>query len=202
MRSIRRSTAAVLAGAVVSALATVVAPAIPAQAADDCTTRTTTQAFATFGDTNDYFPVTGGTFESGDLSPFTVTGGAYVTQQNEQWRVLGSTHTRSLALPPGATLKASFCVQIGEDSIRTFTKSPGVRAAALDIKVTVATSQGSSTAYSGSSSQSGTWEPTARIPLYNVYGPDTRQYVTVLVTNTGAGTWLLDDLLVDPWKTR
>jgi hypothetical protein len=201
MRSIRLTLATAVTGTLAAALTALLGPAMPAQAYDDCTTRTTSKAFAAFGDTNEYFPVTNGTFESGSLSPFAVTGGAYIAQENESWRVLGSSHNRSVALPPGATLRADFCVQVGEDSFRAFTKSPGA-GASLKFDITVRTSLGSSTANSRSSSQSRAWEPTARVPLYNVYGPDSRQYVTVLVTNNGSGTWLLDDLLIDPWRTR
>ncbi len=68
------------------------APTSPATApvtAGGCGTRTTTQALAQFGDLNDYFPIVGGTFESGDLSHFLVSGGPFIAHENEPWRVLG-----------------------------------------------------------------------------------------------------------------
>ncbi len=199
-RIARRAAAAT--AALVGALAAVVGPAASAQAADECTARTTTKAFAAFGDTNEYFPVQGGTFESGSLSAFTVTGGASVVAENEPWRVLGSSHGRAGALPPGATLKASFCVQYGEDSMRLFVKSPATSGGSLGIKVTIATAYGSASAGTSVSTSSSVWTPTPSIPLPNVSGPDAKQYVTLQVTNNGKGTWLLDDILVDPWKTR
>ena len=194
-------TAVALTGVLAGALAVVAGPTTAAQAADECTTRTTTKAFASFGDTNDYFPIGGGTFESGELSSFTVTGGVSVAGENEPWKVLGSSHTRSAALPAGATLKATFCVQVGEDSMRLFTKSPSNAGSALSIKTTVSTAYGSASTSSSMSASSSAWSPTARIPLTNVSGPDGKQYVTLLVTNTGSGTWLVDDILVDPWRT-
>lgn len=195
-------TATALTGALVGTLAVVLGPTTAAQAADECTTRTTTKAFSAFGDTNDYFPIGGGTFESGSLSNFTVTGGVSVTGENEPWRVLGSSHGKSAALPPGATLKATFCVQIGEDSMRLFTKSPGIAGGSLSIKATVATAYGSMTATLGvGGSSSPAWNPTPSIPLKNVSGPDGKQYVTLLITNNGSGSWLVDDILVDPWRT-
>jgi hypothetical protein len=193
-------TAGALTGLLVGALAVVAGPTSAAQAADDCTTRTTTTAFSVFGDTNDYFPIGGGTFESGNLSNFTVTGGASVASENEPWKVLGGSDSRSAALPAGATLKATFCVQIGEDSMRLFTKSPGA-GGSLSIKTTVSTAYGSASTSSSMSAASSAWSPTARIPLKNVSGPDGKQYVTLLITNTGSGTWLVDDILVDPWRT-
>jgi hypothetical protein len=196
-------TAVALTGALAGALAVVVGPSTAAQAADECTARTTTKAFAAFGDNNDYFPISGGTFESGSLSAFTTTGGVSVAGENEPWKVLGSSHSRSAALPPGATLKATFCVQINEDSMRLFTKSPSNSGSGLTIKATVATAYGSAAAsISVSGSTSSAWAPTPSIPLKNVSGPDGKQYVTLLITNNGSGTWLVDDILVDPWKTR
>jgi hypothetical protein len=86
--------------------------------------------------------------------------------------------------------------------MRLFMKSPGVASGSLRIKTTVSTAYGSaltSSSYGGGLSP--TWSPTGRIPLVNVSGPDGKQYVTLTITNTGSGTWLVDDILVDPWKT-
>jgi hypothetical protein len=197
---ITRSATAVTA-ALVGALAVVLGPAASAQAADECTARTTTKAFAAFGDTNDYFPIGGGTFESGSLSNFALGGSPSIANENEPWRVLGGSNNRSVALPAGATLTATFCVQVGEDSMRLFTKSPGTPSGALNIKTTVTTAYGSALTFSSMRGVSPSWAPTGRIPLTNVSGPDGKQYVTLLITNTGSGTWLVDDILVDPWKT-
>jgi hypothetical protein len=193
----RRAFATV--AALVGALAVVVLPAASAQAADACTTRTTTQPFAAFGDTNNYFPIGGGTFESGDLSPFVLTGNPSIVQENEPWRVLGSGNSRSLALPAGASLTANFCVQLGEDSLRLFTKSPGGSGGSLSIRATVSTPSASMTSLSSLGGKPAGWAPTGRVPLINVTGG--KQYITLTVTNTGTGTWLVDDILVDPWKT-
>lgn len=198
-RLARRVTA--VAAALLGALAAVVVPTVSAQAADACTTRTTTQAFASFGDTNNYFAIGGGTFESGDLSYFGLTGGPSVVTENEPWRVLGSTHARSLALPAGATLTATFCVQVGEDSMRLFAKSPGVSGGSLTMKTTVSTAYGNALTSTTMGGAARAWTPSPRIPLVNVSGPDGKQYVTLSITNTGTGTWLVDDILVDPWKT-
>ena len=194
-------TAIALTGVLAGALAVVAGPTTAAQAADDCTARTTTKAFAAFGDTNEYFPIGGGTFETGNLSNLTLTGAVSVAGENEPWKVLGGSNSRSVALPAGATLQATFCVQVGEDSMRLFTKSPGNPGSGLTIKTTVSTAYGSASTLTGMSTPSAAWSPTARIPLKNVSGPDGKQYVTLLITNTGSGTWLVDDILVDPWRT-
>ncbi len=53
-----------------------------------------------------------------------------------------------------------------------------------------------------SAPQYAAWGLSPRIPLSNVSGQDGKQYVTLSITNTGTGTWLVDDILVDPWRTR
>ena len=131
-----------------------------------------------------------------------MTGSPWIANENEPWQVLGAPSARSVALPAGATLTATFCVQVGEDFMRLFTKSPGTSSGGLNIKTTVSTAYG--TAMTSSSLRGGmspTWAPTGRIPLVNVSGPDGKQYVNLTITNTGTGTWLVDDILVDPWKT-
>jgi hypothetical protein len=199
-RLARRATAVV--AALAGALAVTVAPAGAAQASAGCGVRITTAALALFGDTHSYFPIDGGTFESADLSPFDVVGAPSVVQENEPWQVLGPTDSRSLVLPPGATLKATFCVQLGEDSMRLFTKAPGLPGSSLTIRTTAATTYGirvtTSTTIGGSAAG---WSLSPRIPLPNVLGLDGQQYVTVSFKNTGSTPWQLDDLLVDPWRT-
>lgn len=181
------------------------APTSPATApvtAGGCGARTTTQALAQFGDLNDYFPIVGGTFESGDLSPFLVSGGPFIAPENEPWRVMGYEDKRSVALPAGATLRATFCVQIGEDSMRLFAKAPSSSSGSLNIRTTVATAYGSAYTSTTLGPQYAAWGLSPRIPLNNVSGQDGKQYVTLSITNTGTGTWLVDDILVDPWRTR
>ena len=198
-RPARRATAVVatLAGALVT-----VVPTEVARASTECGVRITTAPLVAFGDANSYFPLEGGTFESGDLSTFDLAGTPSIVQENEPWQVLDHADARSLALPPGAVLKATVCVQWGEDSMRFFAKSPGLSGSSLTVRTTVATTYGSSVTTSTmiGGSQGG-WTLGPRIPLLNLLAIDGRQYVTVSFKNTGTGTWQLDDLLVDPWRT-
>jgi hypothetical protein len=199
-RPARRATAVV--ASLAGALAVTVVPTEIARASTECGVRITTAPLVAFGDTNSYFPLEGGTFESGDLSTFDLAGTPSVVQENEPWQVLDPADARSVALPPGAVLKATFCVQWGEDSMRFFAKSPGLSGSSLTVRTTVATTYGSSVTMSTmiGGSQAG-WTLSPRIPLLNLLAIDGRQYVTVSFKNTGTGTWQLDDLLVDPWRT-
>lgn len=187
--------------------------ASPATAAVDCTPRSTTKAFAQFGDTNDYFPVTNGRFEVGslglndELSGWSQATTATIVAENEPWRILGAADQRALSLRQGAwMLSYRFCVQVGEDSARLFVKSPGVKGARLHVEATVIDSDESDSANEAvntltiDGSQPG-WMPTPRLPLPNVYDARGLQYVTLEIT-AERGDWLVDDILVDPWRTR
>src|SRR5918911_1214687 len=81
-----------LAGALIGGLgmaALPVAIAAPAHAVDACTTRTVSQPFRAWGDNNDYFAVTSGTFESGTSGWILGSGVSRVTE-NEPWKVAGA----------------------------------------------------------------------------------------------------------------
>src|SRR3954451_14553832 len=75
-----------------------------------CLTRTETNAFSTWGDTNAYFQVPNGGFESA-TTDWALTGGASVVSGNEPWKVAGSTNAKSLRIPNGATAESrTICV--------------------------------------------------------------------------------------------
>ena len=85
--------------------------------------------------------------------------------------------------------------------MRLFAKSPDVSGGSLTVKTTVSTAYGSALTSTTMGGAARAWTPSPRIPLVNVSGPDGKQYVTLSISNTGTGTWLVDDILVDPWKT-
>lgn len=168
-----------------------------------CGARTTTAAFAGFGDPNQYFEVPGAHFEFLSLNGWT-TSGASLVSGNEPWRVLGPLDSRSLRLAPGGYAQPpAVCVAAGEDSLRLFHKAPGVAGAKLTVKVT-ATSGASVavTTYTIDGASSG-WAVSNRLPLPNVIDTTGTQYLTISIAATGTpAAWQLDDVLVDPWRTR
>jgi hypothetical protein len=108
----------------------------PAQAVDACTTRTVSQPFTNWSDSNYYFPVTSGTFESGS-SGWTIGSGVGSVNENEPWIVAGD-GAHSLRIPAGSSVSTpEMCLTADEDSTRFFYKSPGSGAAlGVTIKAT------------------------------------------------------------------
>lgn len=121
-RPIRVRGAAV--AAAIAGLALVAGLAAPAQAAllstGTCDNSTLTQAFAGYGDANQYKLVPGGGFE-GSTSSWTLSGGAAVVSGG----MPGGKH--ALSVPAGATAQTPYtCVNSSYPSIRLFARNNGV----------------------------------------------------------------------------
>jgi hypothetical protein len=197
-----RVSGALIAGLGLAALP--VAVAVPAQAVDACTTRTLSQPFKAWGDSNNYFPVTSGTFESGS-SGWSLGSGVSRVAENEPWKVAGS-GANSLRIPAGISASTpEMCLTADEDSTRFFYKSPG---GGLGIQVTIkATNSISHTIATVSFTlTTGTlagWQVSPRIALPDVRGTQgTENVVITLTPQGGGGAWQIDDVFVDPSATR
>ncbi|MBJ7472271.1 MAG: hypothetical protein JHD16_13275 [Solirubrobacteraceae bacterium] len=108
-----------------STAATTPAPApvatTPPAAAPGCTPMPTTKAFSKFGDTADYYPAPGGSFESGTTAGWKFTTGAKVVTGNENIGVTKG--SKSLQLSPGATATSpAFCVDETQPTFRFASK--------------------------------------------------------------------------------
>jgi hypothetical protein len=175
----------------------------PASAGTGCETRAVLKAFAAWGDDNRYFRVPGGGFESGTSDAWSFAGGAGTTSGNEPWKVVSSADGRSARIPAGGSATSrTFCVASAEDALRWFVRRPGVRGAALHIHVRVTSGVNVATNdYDVDGSRSG-WTPTERLLLPDIRDASGRQQVSVTFTARGTGaTWLVDDVMLDPWRT-
>jgi hypothetical protein len=186
----------------VPALAALAATATEAAAPLPCGTRTAATPFTAWGDKNLYFTLPGGSFESG-LRGWTVSGGATTVAENEPWKVLSSSHSSALGLPPGAAATSpAMCIASDEDSVRFFYKSPGVSTAAL--RVTIHVVSGVNVADNQLTIDGGTagWVVSPRIMMPDIRDASGRQTVTVGFDQVnGQADWLVDDVEVDPWKS-
>jgi hypothetical protein len=179
-----------------------------ASAADPCAARTTKQAFKQWGDTNQYFSVTNGTFESGtggwQMTKATAGTPSVVTDQ-EPWKVNGTSHTKALKLPAYSTAMAPFmCVASNEEWLRFFYKDPGVGGAGLLAKVEVRNASGAVAinTYTIGASSAG-WKVGPQVYLPNLRDANGEQWISVTFTPVNnAATWYIDDVMIDPWVSR
>lgn len=171
--------------------------------------------FSAFGDLNQYWLATGGSFE-GANSWWTFSGGAAIVAGNETFFVDGRTDARSLLIPPGGSATSpSFCVTTSSPLMRFFAKG-GDGSSPLIVTEIAATTGGTgqvkklaSTAASahviGSVTGSLNWAPTAQIPLDPSIAQATGKgalYVQLSFSNPGTTAWQIDDVYVDPRKSN
>jgi hypothetical protein len=178
------------------------AVASPAQAVDACTTRTLSQPFTAWGDNNNYFLVSSGTFESG-TSGWTLPSGASRVAENEPWKVAGN-GSYSLKITSGTTLSApAMCVTSDEDSARFFYKSPATFASLLiTVKVTNSITRSPFVLNVPLTSGQAGWQLSPRVALPDLTGTQGTDVVEITLTPQTAGAWQFDDVFVDPSRTR
>jgi hypothetical protein len=169
--------------------------------AGPCEARTTSAAFARWGDHNQYFVANGGTFEGG-WSPWVTWGGAGVAPGQNSHAINGHGQ-RAMRLPSWSTaMSPTMCVFANEESLRFFYKAPASgRTMEVHIEVIGQDGYASTTSYVTSSSRR--WEVSPIIEMPNVRGADGRQWVTIYLTPLGGrGSWMVDDVMIDPWVAR
>jgi hypothetical protein len=193
------------AAAVATAAFAVGAPAANAgllvASAKNCSPKPTIKAFAGWGDSLDYQPAPGGTFEVGDEA-WSLKRASLVSE-NEPWKVHGANDKRSLKLPPGASATSPvMCVGVGEPLVRLFARNNSALLSTLTVEVTFQTSLGlKATLPFGVILPSGKWKPSPRFyMLVNLLPllPGAKTPVQFTVRSVGLGTWFVDDFYVDP----
>jgi hypothetical protein len=176
--------------------------AVPAHAVDACTTRTLSRPFTGWGDSNDYFPVTSGTFES-STTGWSIGSGVSRVAENEPWRVAGS-GSYSVRIPGGVSASTPvMCLTSAEDSTRFFYKSPGGGANLL-VSIKATNTITNSVAVLAFTITTGTltgWQVSPRISLPDVRGVQGFENVQITLTPQGSAAWQIDDVFVDPSRT-
>jgi hypothetical protein len=206
---IRRALlAAITAVAMTGAIAAPASAGILTASERDCGDETLTQPFAQFGDQANYKLVENGAFENG-TDGWMLAGGARVVSGNEPWKVGGSDHGRSLVLPAGSTaISPVSCVGLAEPTVRFFAKknrAPLLGVSTLAVSVYVKTSLGLTVPVPvGVVLGNGQWKPTP--PMLIVANllpllPGDRTPVAFQFTPV-LGDWQIDDLYVDPYRSR
>lgn len=168
-----------------------------------CPAQPLSQPFSPWGDENSYFLVPGGSFESG--TPSWSLQNAALTAGNEPFAVGSATDAQSLTINAGGSATTPFfCVDDTMSSLRLFTvqDAPG---SDLQVQALVSGSSGVSTvalADLADGSVTG-WAPTQPITgdTSSLQGGQTAQVALRFTVPGSAGSWQLDDVYVDPFRS-
>jgi hypothetical protein len=184
-----------LAAAVLAAFA--VAPT--AASAATCATGATSRTFAQFGDLGWYFLAPGGAFE-GSLT-WQRSGSVSLVTGNEPFFLTGLTHRKALRLRSGASVTTpKLCVSPELPHLRFVARASG--SGQLDVTVRLHGSNGEvidSSSGSVSPSDHAVWAPSRLVNLKSdKFAPGETGVVTV--TFASQGDWLVDDVLIDPYR--
>ncbi len=196
-------------GVVLAVLGILAGPASAATATPSPTCiPNTTEPFAAFGDTNDYFLVPGGSFESGSPG-WNLTGGAALAAGNNTAGTDPSTNVASLSLPSGSSATSPWtCVTPSSPTMRFFARNTGAATSRLNVSVLYTLPGG----FQGSF-------PVAQITGTKAWAPSPAVFffanVLAIGSPTGttnvafqfrpldaSGQWRIDDVYVDPFKHR
>jgi hypothetical protein len=196
-----------LALAALAATALMLASPTGAGTAASCEARATSQPFAAWGDTMQYYLAPGGDFERPPA--WTLAGGAKVVAGNEPFLVTSAADAHSLLLPAGSSARTpSFCVDADEPSMRFFVRNTGSVLATLAVEARVSTTLLGTTVRTtlplgvvlGTAQ---TWQPSLpvvfELSANQLLGGKTT--VDFRFTPLG-GSWQIDDVYVDPFKDR
>jgi hypothetical protein len=177
----------------------VIGASTSASAATACPSRSMSKKFAQWGDDNLYFTAPQATFE-GSVGQWARSGGAGVVNDQAPWRINGSKHSKAMQLQPGASITLrSFCVAANEETLRFFYKSPG--SGQLSVRMEVRTEQGTAISTWGFGTSAQGWGVSPIIKLPSLRDSNGDQWITLTFSSSG-GTWLVDDVMIDPWIAR
>ena len=195
----------IAATAAIAASSIAAVPSAGASWEQPCEARKLSKAFSQWGDTNDYFLVTGGSFETFSVVSWSLSSGAFPRLgEQSPWKVNGANDRMGLRIPFGGSARTlDICVMVDEEVMRFFYRSPGIRGAQLRVDIDADSDMGSAKgSWTADGSVAG-WQVSPPIAIPNVRGEDGRQQIDITFTPAGArATWAIDDVMIDPWRTR
>lgn len=191
---------------VLAALVSVVSFASVAQPARaglfGCNGQATVRPFMPWLDPASYVLTTNGSLES--ATGWTLTGGAHLVSGNEPWYVNAAVDSHSLSLPSGSTATTPpFCVTLLDPDLRFFAVNSGSALSTLQVDALTTVLGLKVTTPVGLLLAGGAWRPTLPLPFLDGLLSVTQGTVQFRFTPLGAGSgWQIDDLYVDPFKSR
>ena len=196
-----------LAFAVLAVVAVTAGSASASVGLASCPAADTSRPFLPWLDLAPYVAVPGGDMEP-DTAPWLLSGAAMV-EGNEPYRVGGATDHRSLRIAPGGSATtAPMCLGVEHPSLRFFLRRSGgwltdslrvdaivTYPGAVQYEVPVA-----------STPSLGIWAPSIPLPLtigaLTSLAPGESPLVAFRFSGRGTAAWLVDDVYVDPFRTR
>jgi hypothetical protein len=194
----------------IASLAATAAVAAPARASDaaGCPATALSQPFAPWLDPSQYGLVAGGDFES--VHSGWSLDGASVADDNEPWTVNDQNDHRSLSLgADGSATSPVVCLGIEDPTLRFFVRNDGSPLSTLLVSATYDGADGSPVTVPLATVTAGpAWQPSQQVPvLLNLLSApvasDGSTYVRFAFTAVGdGGSWSVDDVYLDPFKTK
>jgi hypothetical protein len=167
---------------------------------------TAKQAFASWGDQQNYTLLPNGSFENGG-NLWALSGGAKVVAGNEPFFLNGRGDSHSLLLPAGSSAySATMCFALGDWHLRFLMRNVGSQSGSLRVSVIVPSLLGGLLTIldGGTVSGNGTWQPSPRVQLLlcNVTSLLGTRAVAFRFTPVGRdAAYQIDDVYLDPWKS-
>ncbi len=171
----------------------------------NCSSPASKAVFARFGDYNNYFLVSNGSFENG-ATDWALSNGARVVWGNEPWKVNSSTDSYNLQLPYNAVAESrTVCVSRDQDVLRLFVYNQHVSGSILHVEAWAQATNGgywAVTAFdvNGDAAPYG-YSPTMQLQIPNMFGGSGSENLFLRFSTRGTpATWWIDDVYLDPFK--
>jgi hypothetical protein len=162
-----------------------------------CSYPAATQVFSEWDDQGYYELAPDGGLEGGGTG-WTLSGGAVLVDANEEHFLNGAEDNTALSLPFGATATSPpVCVDETTPSFRVMTQNTGAKGSKLRVTVSYELSDRVKTRQTDLASASN-WDPSPPLKL-ETEGEAERVARIVFTAKDPKGTYLLDDLFIDPF---
>jgi hypothetical protein len=173
--------------------------------AADCDEQVLEQPFTQWADPASYVLAPSGTFEQG-VGSWDLDGSASISTGDEPFDVHGAGEVKGLGLPAGSSATTgSMCVGIEHPTLRLFARNTGSILSTLKVEVLFEDAGGNLHALPIGLLLAGSqWQPTLAMPIVaNLLPllPGEHTAVAFRFTPNG-GNWRIDDVYVDPYRSR
>jgi hypothetical protein len=195
----------VVAGIAVLAFSASAQAGVLVSSATDCDEQVLEQPFIQWADPASYVLAPSGTFEQG-VGSWDLDGAASVSTGDEPYDVHGAGEVQGLGLPAGSSATTgSMCVGIEHPTLRLFARNTGSILSTLKVEVLFEDAGGDVHALPIGLLLGGSqWRPTLAMPIVaNLLPllPGEHTAVAFRFTPNG-GNWRIDDVYVDPYRSR